>query len=141
MQCPHSDQTFANGSAFHAGSQQSALALKVANRLIDLEYKGGDLDGALRRLETETGISFWTWRRWRRCGRRMTAPGVLGITLNRLLEIYVVKCARRVRAAQQELDAAKVLTGNDQHKGAMGHDAGAELLAIEVGRNFEDGLA
>ena len=88
-----------------------AAAARIGKRLIEIEYRGhGDLDGAMYRLQSKTGISYWTWKTW---WSREPAQGVLPSTWRRLVSWYEIECARQKRLFEEELSEAKAL-GRDE---------------------------
>lgn len=76
------------------------LAIDYARRMVEAEARGpGDLDNAMRRLETKTGVGYWTlWGLWNR--RR---KGVNADLFVRLQGAYYAVCERQLARFQHEL--------------------------------------
>ncbi len=89
-----------------------ASAAKISNELVTLERRSHrDLDDALHRLSSRTGISYWTLRDW--WHHADSTNDVLPRTWERLVTAYYVECAHQLRLAAHNLQQAKLLYGSE----------------------------
>lgn len=82
------------------GMSSTDLAIDYARRMVEAEAKGpGDLENAMHRLETKTGIGYWTlWGLWNR--RRKLIDTDLFL---RLQGAYYAVCERQLARFRHEL--------------------------------------
>ena len=87
---------------FQKGDHVSStdLAIDYARKLITEEARGpGDVEEAMRRLETKTGLGYWTlWGLWNR-RRKMVDLDLLG----RLRGAYLATCEKHLNRLQHDL--------------------------------------
>lgn len=84
-------------------------AWDIGKRLIEIESRGhGDVEAALHRLQTKTGIDYWQWWAFR---YRPPPERVLADTWLRLVSAYRIECERKAREFCGELLYAASLSG------------------------------
>ena len=92
------------------GRSRNSLAEDIAHKLIQLEYRGfGDLEGALHRLATRTGISYQLWKRW---WHRSSEGDVLPTQWEMLLAVWQMETRRQARLFAQEYKKVRKLNAN-----------------------------
>lgn len=76
------------------------LAIDYARRMVAQEARGpGDLENAMHRLETKTGIGYWTlWGLWNRRRKLIDAD-----LFTRLQGAYYAVCERQLALLQHDL--------------------------------------
>ena len=88
----------------------AALAQDYVRRLIGQEMRGpGDTEPAMRRIETQYGLPYWTlWHLWR--GRAKTVEASV---FQRLRGAYLNHCERKIATLQHELELERATQAND----------------------------
>lgn len=88
----------------------AAVATRYVRAMAERETRGfGDGDNALRRLEAQSGLSFWTLR-YLKQGRAATIDtGVF----QRVRAFYLSYCERQLSALQHELAVEKAIEADD----------------------------
>lgn len=102
------------------------LAIDYARRLINEEARGpGDIEDAMRRLETKTGLGYWTlWGLWNR--RRKVVDRDL---FNRVRGAYLAVCEKQLARLRHDLAIEQVRCADDDFKDLV---VEAEVLAAKL---------
>lgn len=84
-------------------------ACNYARTLIGKEAGGAGVEAAMHRLESKTGVGFWTWRSlWYRRPKEITHD-----LFERVRGAYLAICEREVAALQHDLEIEKMRRGED----------------------------
>lgn len=85
-------------------------AAQWSKGLTQMKSRGfGDLENAMRRVEREYGIDFWTLYRLRYERNRMKDIGVS--IYMRLRDAYQAECERQARKLMHEIEVTKAIAG------------------------------
>ncbi len=84
----------------------------------------GDSEGAMRRLSSRYGLSFWTLDHLRKRKAKTVEAGLFA----KIRAAYLAECERQVRKLQEQIQKEKAL-GND-HLGNLGSEV--EVLASRI---------
>lgn len=71
--------------------------------------RNGDIDGAMRQIEREYGVDYWTI--WKLCYRRSTIKDIGVSIYMRLQAAYQAECAKQLRKLQHEIQSRKPSPG------------------------------
>lgn len=73
--------------------------------------RNGDIDGAMRQIEREYGVDYWTI--WKLCYRRSTIKDIGVSIYMRLQAAYQAECAKQLRKLQHEIQITEAIAGAD----------------------------
>lgn len=102
------------------------LAARYVDRMIDREG-GAGTEEAMRRIESRTGIGYWTL--WALRYKRRTLKEVAVDQFERIRSAYIATCERQIKALQHEVAVEKARCPDDDLQDLV--DA-AEALAARI---------